>query len=62
VSGFSPVFPASPTHTRSYIDILCPYSAKIFRSLTDNVIPLVSQGGKYAGKLSVVTWIYPQSL
>ncbi|RSH90166.1 hypothetical protein EHS25_001500 [Saitozyma podzolica] len=44
-----------------YIDILCPYSAKIFRSLTDNVIPLVSQGGKYAGKLSVVTWIYPQS-
>ncbi|WVQ68891.1 uncharacterized protein L199_007100 [Kwoniella botswanensis] len=43
-----------------YLDPLCPYSAKITRSLTANVLPLIKKGGKYEGKLSVVTRLYPQ--
>ncbi|WVW78826.1 hypothetical protein I302_100788 [Kwoniella bestiolae CBS 10118] len=43
-----------------YLDPLCPYSAKITRSLTANVLPLIRKGGKYEGKLSVVARIYPQ--
>nr|XP_018265835.1 uncharacterized protein I303_02209 [Kwoniella dejecticola CBS 10117]OBR87993.1 hypothetical protein I303_02209 [Kwoniella dejecticola CBS 10117] len=43
-----------------YLDPLCPYSAKITRSLSTNVLPLITNGGKYEGRLSLVTRIYPQ--
>jgi hypothetical protein len=32
------------------------------RSLHANVLPHLQKGGMYEGKLSVVTWIYPQPL
>ncbi|KAI9635560.1 uncharacterized protein MKK02DRAFT_32950 [Dioszegia hungarica] len=44
----------------TYLDPLCPFSAKMARSLTANVLPLLRKGGEYEGQLSVVTWIYPQ--
>jgi hypothetical protein len=50
-----------PTDTPSYLDPLCPFSAKITRSLTENVIPLL-RGGKYDGQLSLIPRIYPQPL
>ncbi|ORY24885.1 hypothetical protein BCR39DRAFT_545711 [Naematelia encephala] len=43
-----------------YLDPLCPFSAKIEKSLTANVIPHLSGGGKYDGKLSVIARLYPQ--
>lgn len=46
----------------SYLDLLCPFSGKQARGLTEHVLPLVRKGGKYEKDLSVVTWIYPQPL
>ncbi|WWC67590.1 uncharacterized protein I206_101500 [Kwoniella pini CBS 10737] len=43
-----------------YLDPLCPFSAKITKSITTNLLPLITKGGKYEGKLSLVTRIYPQ--
>ncbi|WWD21981.1 hypothetical protein CI109_106469 [Kwoniella shandongensis] len=43
-----------------YLDPLCPFSAKITRSLNANVIPLLSKGGKYDGKLSLIPRLYAQ--
>ncbi|TYJ54422.1 hypothetical protein B9479_004932 [Cryptococcus floricola] len=43
-----------------YLDPLCPFSAKIARSLDENVVPQITKGGKYEGKLSVVIRLYPQ--
>ncbi|WRT65112.1 uncharacterized protein IL334_002054 [Kwoniella shivajii] len=43
-----------------YLDPLCPFSGKVTRSITTNVLPLITKGGKYEGKLTVVPRIYPQ--
>ncbi|KAK4685881.1 hypothetical protein P7C73_g4254, partial [Tremellales sp. Uapishka_1] len=43
-----------------YLDPLCPFSAKMTKSLTTNVLPLLSKGGKYDGQLSLIARIYPQ--
>ncbi|WVQ83805.1 hypothetical protein IAT38_005949 [Cryptococcus sp. DSM 104549] len=43
-----------------YLDPLCPFSAKITRSLTANVLPLISKGGKYDGKLHLIPRLYMQ--
>lgn len=46
----------------SFLDPLCPFSAKITRSLAANVIPLVKSGGKYESHLQVIPWMYAQPL
>lgn len=46
----------------SFLDPLCPFSAKITRSLTANVIPLVTNGGQYESQLQVIPWLYAQPL
>jgi len=43
-----------------YVDPQCPFSAKLARSLTANVFPLITQGGKYEGQLSVIARLCPQ--
>jgi hypothetical protein len=46
----------------SYLDLICPFSAKQAKSLSANVIPLVQKGGKYEKELSVVIRPYAQPL
>ncbi|WWC87162.1 uncharacterized protein L201_002048 [Kwoniella dendrophila CBS 6074] len=43
-----------------YLDPLCPFCAKIHKSLTANVLPLITKGGKYEGKIGLVARLYPQ--
>ncbi|WOO77885.1 uncharacterized protein LOC62_01G001440 [Vanrija pseudolonga] len=43
-----------------FIDPLCPPSRNITRSLAANVVPHITKGGKYEGKLQLITRIYPQ--
>ncbi|KAK8846673.1 hypothetical protein IAR55_005760 [Kwoniella newhampshirensis] len=43
-----------------YLDPLCPFSAKITRSITANVLPLLVKGGRYDGKLSLIPRLYAQ--
>lgn len=46
----------------SYLDFLCPFSRKMAISLNDNVIPLITKGGKYEGKVQLLIRLYPQPL
>ncbi|OCF38885.1 hypothetical protein I317_07334 [Kwoniella heveanensis CBS 569] len=49
-----------PNSLEIYLDALCPFSAKITRSLSENVLPLILKGGKYEGKLNLIARLYPQ--
>lgn len=48
--------------TLSYLDFLCPFSRKMAHSLNDNVVPLITKGGKYEGQVQLLVRPYPQPL
>ncbi|KAL7411573.1 hypothetical protein BDY24DRAFT_395350 [Mrakia frigida] len=50
----------SPHILEVYLDTNCPFSAKIVKSLDENVIPLISDEGKLAGKMSFIIRLQPQ--
>ncbi|BEI80706.1 hypothetical protein CcaverHIS002_0112350 [Cutaneotrichosporon cavernicola] len=43
-----------------YLEPLCPFSYKMARSLEDNVLPHVKEGGKYHGKVELIIRVYAQ--
>ncbi|GJJ07213.1 hypothetical protein Clacol_001413 [Clathrus columnatus] len=43
-----------------FIDYVCPFSAKMARSIEKNLKPLISGGGKYDGKVRVIIRLHPQ--
>ncbi|KAH6619286.1 hypothetical protein B0J18DRAFT_240287 [Chaetomium sp. MPI-SDFR-AT-0129] len=44
-----------PLHTLEfYIDYVCPYSAKLFRSLTSNVLPFLRTNPEYGNKVQLI--------
>mgnify|MGYP006876482468 CR=1 FL=1 len=52
----------SGSDPNSYLDPICPYSAKIARSIDSHILPLISPGGKYDGKLQLIARVYAQPL
>ncbi|CED85619.1 Thioredoxin-like fold [Phaffia rhodozyma] len=52
--------PSSPHTLEVWIDYLCPFSAKIVKSLDENVLPLINQGGKYESKVQLIIRLQPQ--
>ncbi len=44
---------------RSYLDPFCGPSGRAFRSITDNVLPLIEKGGIYHERLSLVLRPFP---
>ncbi|KAL7414739.1 hypothetical protein BDY24DRAFT_16358 [Mrakia frigida] len=52
----------SSEHTLDlFVDFQCPKSALITKSIQDNLIPLISPGGKLDGKLAIVFRSAPQN-
>ncbi|KAF8632314.1 hypothetical protein AX15_001937 [Amanita polypyramis BW_CC] len=45
---------SSPHTLDVFLDYVCPYSAKLFRTIDSVVKPLVEEGGKYHGKVKVI--------
>lgn len=39
---------------RATVDYVCPFSAKIARSINSVLVPLFASGGKYDGKVKVI--------
>lgn len=52
----------SPSTLEVYIDPVCPFSRKITESIDKNVLPMITNGGKYDGKVNLVVRLYPQPL
>lgn len=50
------------TDAHSYLEPLCPFSAKMARSLAANVVPQITKGGKYEGQVQLIVRIYAQPL
>ncbi|KAF8530901.1 hypothetical protein JB92DRAFT_2803972 [Gautieria morchelliformis] len=43
-----------------FLDYVCPFSAKIARSVEHHLKPMVGSGGKYDGKVRVIVRLHPQ--
>ncbi len=44
-----------PTHTLEvYLDYVCPFSAKIFKTLHSTVVPIIRFNSKWASKLTII--------
>jgi len=43
-----------------FVDFVCPFSGKIAKSIENNLKPLISQGGKYVGKVQLIVRLHPQ--
>lgn len=52
----------SPSTLEVYIDPVCPFSRKITESIDRNILPMITNGGKYDGKVNLVVRLYPQPL
>ncbi|KZO94859.1 hypothetical protein CALVIDRAFT_538640 [Calocera viscosa TUFC12733] len=53
--------PAAPHALEFYIDYVCPFSAKlVHNALVPAILPLISKGGKYEGKIRVILRLQPQ--
>ncbi|KAF8592764.1 hypothetical protein K439DRAFT_1400808 [Ramaria rubella] len=52
--------PSAPHTLEIFIDYVCPFSAKIVKSVEHNVKPLLSAGGKYEGKVKLIIRLHPQ--
>jgi len=53
--------PTSPHTLEFYIDYVCPFSAKLVNNALEPVIaPLITNGGKYDGKVKVILRLQPQ--
>ncbi|KXN89483.1 Disulfide bond formation protein D [Leucoagaricus sp. SymC.cos] len=46
--------PDAPHTLEAFLDYVCPFSAKLSRAIDNHIKPLVSQGGKYRGKVKVI--------
>ncbi|KAF8514853.1 hypothetical protein BU17DRAFT_52181 [Hysterangium stoloniferum] len=52
---------ASAPHTLEFfLDYVCPFSAKIAKSIENDLKPMISKGGKYDGKVKVIVRLHPQ--
>lgn len=52
----------SPSTLEVYIDPVCPFSRKITESIDRNILPMITNGGKYDGTVNLVVRLYPQPL
>ncbi|WVQ91738.1 hypothetical protein IAS59_005541 [Cryptococcus gattii] len=50
----------SPSTLEVYIDPVCPFSRKITESIDRNILPMITNGGKYDGTVNLVVRLYPQ--
>ncbi|ORX33510.1 hypothetical protein BD324DRAFT_639621 [Kockovaella imperatae] len=51
---------SGPQVLEVYLCPTCPFSGKIARALSANVLPLITKGGKYEGRVSLIPRLYPQ--
>ncbi|KZT62109.1 hypothetical protein CALCODRAFT_490277 [Calocera cornea HHB12733] len=53
--------PGAPSTLELYIDYVCPFTAKLVKNaLVPIILPLISKGGKYEGKIKVILRLTPQ--